>query len=391
MTDNWLFSPPLNHFFNKRLFHWRLSMKRHPCRRGYRSGATVTVGRTFSFIILAILAMGLKAFAQQIPDVRCHTEDYPVAGVVTYWQSPDVLKSVQVVVLKDPAGEQEARFDLTHGGTLISLRYHGREVTYGKPGGANVSMYIPRLGTEETLKGLSPYWSSLHVDQGGSSMGTTSTVAGVACSGEKSFRAFAMMVDTGVDSSFQPEPLLAVWAGQVSNTFPPGYSTPFSIETVASWVKNPGKAPAYYLQLEQSVINVRPSPPLPLEWSLEGAVPWDYEHSVSYPERCTEKTPCTNSEAPAIANGRYQDAAHSVGFATVVPTSDLGTNKAFTRTNAEFIALAYGAGGWVAPRRVFGTAFSRDLEGVKALHFKWFICAGGWDQAQAYAKGMAKP
>ena len=357
--------------------------------RHNKSGATVIVGRTFSLFLLAMLGMGLKAFPQQIPDVRCHTEDYPVAGVVTYWQSPDVLKSVQVVVLKDPAGEQEARFDLTHGGTLISLRYHGREVTYGKPGGANVSMYIPRRGTEDTLKGLSPYWSALHVDQGGSSMGTTSTVAAVACSGEKTMRTFTMMVDTGVDSSFQPEPLLAVWAGQVSNTFPPGYSTSFSIETVASWVKNPGKAPAYYLQLEQNVINVRPSPALPLEWSLEWAAPWDYEQSVSYPERCTEKTPCTSSEAPVIANGRYQDTAHSVGFATVVPTSGLGTNKAFVRKNAEFIFLAYGAGGWVAPRRVFGTAFSRDLEGIKALHFTWFICAGGWEQAQAYARSIA--
>jgi len=366
-------------------------MRTHDCKKEHRSWATITGARTLSLLLLATFAIGFKAFAQQIPDVRCHTEDYPVAGVVTYWQSPDVLKSIQVVVLKDPAGEQEARFDLTHGGTLISLRYHGREVTYGKPGGANVSMYIPRRGTEDTLKGLSPYWSALHVDQGGSSMGTTSTVAGVACNGEKSFRAFTIMVDTGVDSSFQPEPLLAVWAGQVSNTFPPGYSTSFSIETVASWVKNPGKAPAYYLQLEQSVINVRPSPPLPLEWSLEGAVPWDYEQSVSYPERCTEKTPCTSSEAPAIATGRYQDAGHSVGFATVVPIAGLGTNKAFVRENAEFIALAYGAGGWVAPRRVFGTAFSRDLEGIKALHFKWFICAGGWDQAQAYARGMAKP
>jgi hypothetical protein len=200
MSDNFLSTPPINFFLNKRLFHGRLSMRTHDCKREYRSGATISVGRTLSLLLLATFAMGLKTFAQQIPDVRCHTEDYPVAGVVTYWQSPDVLKSVQVVVLKDPAGEQEARFDLTHGGTLISLRYHGREVTYGKPGGANVSMYIPRRGTEDTLKGLSPYWSALHVDQGGSSMGTTSTVAGVACSGEKTMRAFAMMVDTGVDS-----------------------------------------------------------------------------------------------------------------------------------------------------------------------------------------------
>lgn len=138
------------------------------------------------------------------------------------------------------------------------------------------------------------------------------------------------------------------------------------------------------------MINVRPSPPQPIELSLEGAVPWDYEHPVSFPENCTEKTPCASSDVSAIATGRYQDAAHTVGFATVVPTSGTGSGKAFVRENAEFIAVAYG-GAWVAPRRVFGTILTRDLEGIKPLHFSWFVCAGRWEQAQAYARGMAKP
>jgi len=342
--------------------------------------------------MLTALTTASKVSAQQIHDVRCHTQDYPLNNVVKYWQSPDVLKSVQVVVLKDPAGEQEARFDLTHGGTLISLRYRGREVTYGQPVGANVSLYLLRHGSEDTLKGLNPYWSSLHVDQGGSSMGTTSTVAGVACSGEKSVRTFAMMVDTGVNSSFQPKPLLGVWAGRISDTFPPGYSTSFTIETVAKWVKNHGGSPAYYLQLEQSVMNVRPSPPQPIEWSLEGATPWDDEYPKSFPGRCTEKSPCATSEAPVIATGRYHDAAHSVGLATVLPTVDLGASRIFVRENAEFLYVVYG-GAWVAPRRVFGTVFSHELEGIKPLHFSWYVCAGRWEQAQAFARSLssAKP
>ena len=389
MNDTLPSRPPFDLFFNTRLFHGRSSMRPRHRQWKYRSGATMAVGRAFSWLLLATFSMGLKAVAQQFPDVRCHTEDYPV-NVVKYWQSPDVLKSVQVVVLKDPSGEQEGRFDLTHGGALISLRYHAREVMYGKSVGANVSLDIIRHGAEAELKDVNPYWSSLHADQGGSSMGSTSPVAGVACSGETSMRAFAMMVDTGVDSSFQPEPLLAVWAGQISNTFPPGYATSFSIETVAKWVKNPDGPPAYYLELEQRVMNVRPSPPQPIEWSLEGAAPWDFEYSPSYPERCQEKSPCTSSEAPALATGRYQDAARSVGFATVVPTAALGTSRAFVRENAEFIAVAY-SGVWVAPRRVFGTVFSRDLEGIKPLHFTWFVCAGGWEQALAYARGMASP
>ena len=67
--------------------------------------------------------------SQQMPDVRGTYEDYPV-NMVIYWQSRESLKSVQVAVLRDPSGEQEARFDLTHGATLISLRYHGKELLF---------------------------------------------------------------------------------------------------------------------------------------------------------------------------------------------------------------------------------------------------------------------
>ena len=75
-----------------------------------------------------------------MPDVRCVVEDYPVRAVVA-WQFPETLSKVQVVVLRDPAGEQEARFDLLHGSTLISLRYRGKELLFGHTAGASVAMF----------------------------------------------------------------------------------------------------------------------------------------------------------------------------------------------------------------------------------------------------------
>jgi hypothetical protein len=345
----------------------------------------VAVGQVL--LLLAILAPRGRALAQQIPDVRCRVEDYPV-NVVTYWQSPEVLKTVQVVVLKDPEGEQEARFDLTRGGTLISLRCHEKELMFGKTAGANVTMYVFRHGTELELKGTSPYWSAFHPDQGGSSMGMPSSVAGVACSGEQTMRAMAMMVDAGNDNSFVREPLLGVRAGHLSESFPPAYSTPFAIETDAKWVRNPGGSPSYYLRLEQVVVNVRPSSPQPIEWSLEGVAPWDSEYAASYPEKCTEKTPCTSTDTPAIAAGRYQDSGRSLGFATVVPTSDWKTSRAFVRENAEYVVLSYGAV-WAAPRRVFATVIARDLRGLEGFHFSWTVCAGSWGQALSYAQRTA--
>jgi len=354
-------------------------------RCGGRGRFGVALGHVL--MLLAVSAPRWRALAQQIPDVRCRVEDYPV-NVVTYWQSPEVLKSVQVVILKDPAGEQEARFDLARGGTLISLRYHEKELMFGKTAGANVTMYVFRHGTESELKRTSPYWSAFHPDQGGSSMGVPSSVAGVACNGEQTMRALAMMVDAGNDNSFVREPLLGVWAGHLTESFPPAYSTPFAIETDAKWVRNPGGSPSYYLRLEQVVVNVRPSSPQPIEWSLEGVAPWDSEYAASYPEKCTEKTPCTSTDTPAIAAGRYQDSSRSLGFATVVPISDWKTSRAFVRENAEYVVLSYGAV-WAAPRRVFATVIAHDLRGLEGFHFGWTGCAGSWGQAQSFAKRTA--
>ncbi|MCL5670519.1 MAG: hypothetical protein M1423_04370 [Acidobacteria bacterium] len=306
--------------------------------------------------------------------------------MVTYWQSPEKLKSVQVVVLKDPSGEQEALFDLTHGGTLISLRYHAKELLFGKTAGANVSLYIFRHhGNRPAAKEPNPYWSAFHPDQGGSSMGIPSTVAGVACNGERSMRAIAMMVDAGVDNSFQRRPLLVVWTGHVGNSFPIGSSTPFTIETEARWVKNPGGSPHYYLQPSQNVVNIRPKSFKSVEWSLEGASPWDFDYTASYPERCTEKTPCRSADTSAIATGRYQDAARTTGFAIVVPTASWKTNRAFVRKNAEYVKLMYGSV-WAAPRHVFAVVLRHDVEGLKGFHFSWTVCAGSWKQAKQFAE-----
>ena len=339
--------------------------------------------RNLPHIPLALLALASLAGAQKIPDVRCQVEDYPVKSVIA-WQFPETLSKVQVVVLRDPAGEQEARFDLLHGASLISLRYRGKEMLYGQSAGASVALFATRRGAEAELKRLRPYWSAYNPDQGASSMGVPASTAGVACEGQKSMRAFAMMIDRGVNNSFQTEPLLAVWEGRLSDNFPPGYSTPFAVETSASWVENPGKSPRYYLRLGQSVVNVRPGVSGALEWFLSGASPWDFAHAAAYPENCTEKTPCTSANAVALAAGRYEDAARTTGFATVVPTRHWQTRRAFLRDNAEYVVLVYGAV-WAAARRTFATVLERPLDGAGSFQFTWYLCAGSWDQARAFA------
>jgi hypothetical protein len=305
-------------------------------------------------IAAILLGSCIPAMAQAIPDVTCPVEDYSVKAVVA-WQFPQVQKQVQVVVLRDPAGEQEARFDLTHGGSLISLRYNGHELLFGQTAGAYLSMFSPSHSKDPELKTVSPYWAAYSPDQGGSSMGIPAVVTGVSCSGSRSMRAFAMLQDRGSDSSFQKQALLGVNAGYISNNYPAGYATRFSLETNASWIPNPGGAPRFYLKLEQSVVNAAPESTGPLEWDLTLAAPWDFEHAANYPEKCLEKTPCTSKDIPVLASGRYQDAAQTNGIAMVVPTAGWQTPQAFYRPNSEYVVLLYNAV-WAAPRRTFASA-----------------------------------
>lgn len=321
-----------------------------------------------------VFACLTTASAQRIPDVRCQVEDYPVrSGRV--WQFPRNVNAIQVVLLRDPAGEQEARFDLLHGATLVSLRYHGKELLYGQSTGASVN--IATMPAKEDLQDPGAFRSTFGPTQGGTSMGVPATTAGVGCRGQQSMRAIAMMVDLRVDASFQKEPLMAVWKGGISDNMPPGYSTPFTIETDASWVSNPGKTPSYYLQLEQTVVNVRPQAFGPLLWSLSATSGGQFDHGVRYPEGCTEKNPCATANTPVLAIGRYEDEREESGVAMVVPTGAWATNVAYTKE---------GRGGeFLVPRYVIDSTLLRRLDGVAAFRFKWYLCSGKWQQVRQFA------
>jgi hypothetical protein len=328
----------------------------------------------------------LPLWAQQIPNVRCQVEDLPVKAVVA-WQFPQTQEKVQVVILRDPSGEQEARFDLTHGASLISLRYLGQEKLFGQTAGASVSMFSTRQNTDPELKETSQYWAAYSPDQGGSSMGIPAITTGIACDGTSSLRAFATMQDRGSDNSFQKRALVGVEAGKISTNFPAGYSTPFSIETNASWVANPGGGPKYYLKLTQDIVNTGPEPTGSLEWYLNIAAPWDFGHATSFPENCVAKSPCSSATTSAMAAGRYVDDQHTDGIGFVVPTSDWRTSRAYIRPNAEYVVLLYNAV-WAAPRRTFAAVLEHSLDGVSAHHFSWYVCVGPWKQTKEFAQSQ---
>jgi hypothetical protein len=336
--------------------------------------------------LLFLLAEG-ASHAQQTPDVTCKVESLE--------RSPGIDQSdheVQVVVLRDPSGQQEARFDLTHGASLVSLRYQGKELLpahHSYSVGANVSMYKARHGTEPDLKGFSPLTSAYLPNQGQTSMDVPATVAGVACHGLERMDAFAMMVDFGGDASFEQHPLMGVWKGRLSGHFPPGYSTPYTIETEASWAPNPGKTPAYYLRLEQTVINTRADDAGEMHWVLLGAAPWGSGYPTGEPDRCTSGTPCQSGTTPAVAAGRYEDAGHSAGVAVVVPTKAWTTNELYIVGNSDpYVGL------WEAPEALqlqyFGIALTHPLAGSAVFQFQWYVCAGAWNEVRDFVTALGR-
>lgn len=335
-------------------------------------------------LLVAAWALPTPLLGQAIPDVRCTLEDLPVKAVVA-WQFPQTQGSVQVVVLRDPAGEQQARFDLTHGASLISLLYNGHETLFGQTAGASVSLFSSRQSADPELKQTSKYWAAYSPDQGGSSMGIPAITTGVACDGVKSMRAFAMMQDRGSDNSFLPNALLGVEAGKISDNMPAGYATPYSIETDARWIANPGGSPKYYLKLTQTVVNTSSEPSGPMEWYLNLAAPWNFDHQTSFPEACTAKAPCSGAGTHAIAAGRYTDDQLTNGVGMVVPTADWHTSRAYIQPNAEYVVLLYNAV-WAAPRRTFAAVLGHSLGAESAHRFSWFVCVGPWKQTQQFAQ-----
>jgi hypothetical protein len=353
-------------------------------KRSSRAG--VILRACCNFCVVFLLAQG-ALHAQEVPDVRCNVENYVLGPG----------NEVQVVVLRDPSGQQEARFDLTHGAGLVSLRYDGKEVLFGhnlganeSSLGANVSMYKIRHGTEEGLTGFDPFGqfqSAFLPNQGWTSMDVPSTVAGVACRGGAWMNAFAMLADFGADESFERHPLMGVWKGRLSGHFPPGYSTPYTLETEASWVPNPGQTPKYYLRLEQTAVNIRPEDSGDLHWQLMATVPWSVDYETSYPDSCTAKTPCRSSTTPAMAAGRYEDAAHSRGVAVVVPTQAWMTSEAYLVGDNDPYVEEIGSPE-VFKLRYLGAVLQRPLAGLTGFRFQWYICAGPWSGAQDFAQKL---
>ena len=338
-------------------------------------------------LLLCIPLLTWQANAQKIPNVSCMLEDYTIDSVL-YWQATAKIGKVQVAVLRDPAGEQEARFDLMHGASLLSLRYLGKEVLYGQSAGASVAMFAAqqRAGEGAVTAAELPYRTMYSPDQGGTSFDVPATVGGVACNGQQSMRAFSMMIDRGADNSFQKDPLLGVWKGKMSDNFSAGLLDAFCDRDRGELGGEPGRKAAL-LPPARPIGDRRTARPCGLlRVGPDRHRPVGFRPGApAFPKTARRRRPVPVRTSRALVAGRYEDEARTTGVATVVPTAPWRTGSTFIRPNAEYLLLLYNAV-WVAPRRTFGTVLEHSVAGLDAFRFSWYVCAGGWDQARAFGE-----
>src|SRR5262249_34969761 len=101
---------------------------------------------------------------------------------------------------------------------------------------------------------------------------------------------------------------------------PQQFTTPYTISQVATFVPNTSGAPAYYLSISHTIINVHPTELFPYGTGEIIYVPFSFSNFVSDPPQCHFSLPNEPSCSlqTRLTAGLYQDAAHTFGTAVLM-------------------------------------------------------------------------
>jgi hypothetical protein len=303
--------------------------------------------------------------AKQAVGVQCQTTDFV--------REPG--KPGQAVVLRDPAREQTVLFDITTGGAIVSLKYHGIEHIWGWNAGAMLQMAFHHV-IPPPYKATSAMAGDYNPTQAGDEF-SNSPVTGVACQGTSSVDILTMMLDFNTNASLYQHPLLAVWGGRVSSGIPPSYFTPYTLETRATWVRSgESKGPKYYLRLDERVTHLTKDKIGPFVFDFADYAPWEFSVSATSPAKC----PCSTSSTNYVAGGFYRDGDKSSGLAIAMPSTNFKNNTL----------------GWsFAPdyqwrMQSFHLESSEALDGIVSKDFTWYVMVGPWRGALSFAQQFGK-
>jgi hypothetical protein len=294
---------------------------------------------------------------KQAVRVGCETTDYAMEPGQVH----------QAVVLQDPAHQQTVLFDLTEGGAIVSLKYDGIEHIWGYNGGALLQMAFHHTVTVDKMAG--DYNPTQAGD--GSAM---SPVTGVACHGTSSVDIVTMMLDFNHNNAFYQHPLIAVWGGRINNTVPSSYFTPYTLETEASWVRNGGAGPKYYLRLDERFTHLTKEKIGSFTYDFADYEPWEFDVPAISPAGC----PCSTSSTNYIAGGWYRDDVRNVGLAVAMPSSNFKDDKLSGIFLSDYM--------W--RNRSFHLEAPQALDGIAVKSFYWYVMVGPWRDALDFAHGL---
>jgi len=273
----------------------------------------------------------------------------------------------QTVIIKDPAGEQTVLFDITEGGAIVSLKYHGVEHIWSYNGGGLLQMAF-----HHGIK-VGNFTGDYNPTQAGDGS-AMSLVTGVACHGTESIDLMTVMLDFNHNNGFYDKPLLAVWNGRVNDLTPLSYSSPYTLETRAQWVSNPAGEPKYYLRLDERFTHVADEKVGPFGYDFADYEPWDFDVRAVSPENC----PCEPSATKYVAGGWYKGESREVGLAVAMPSSNFPHSKVGGGFNSDYM--------W--RNRNFHLESEESLDGIASKAFVWYAMVGSWRNALEFARHL---
>ncbi len=271
----------------------------------------------------------------------------------------------QAIVFNDPANEQTVLFDLTEGGAIVSLKYHDTEYIWGYNGGGLLQMAFHNRRNDGLWEG--DYNPTQAGD--GTSM---SPVTGIGGNGKDSIVIITMMLDFNHNNGFYQHPFIAVWGGKIDTHIPTSYFTPYTLETIARWVPNPGGKPKYYLKLEERITHLTNEKIGPFVFDFADYQNWNFDVSAISPENC----PCSSSQTNYICGGWYSDSTHQDGLAIAMPSSNFPNSKVSGNFNSDFM--------W--RNRSFHLVSTDSLDGITSKKFEWYVMVGPWNKAMQFSK-----
>ncbi len=273
----------------------------------------------------------------------------------------------QAIVLKDPANEQTVLFDLAEGGAIVSLIYRGTEYVWGYNGGGLLQMAFHNQRKD------GPWEGDYNPTQAGD--GTSkSPVTGIGGNGKDSLDILTMMLDFNHNNGFYKHPLIAVWGGKVDTHIPTSYFSPYTLETIAHWVKNSGGEPKYYLELDERITHLTDEKLGELIYDFADYQLWKFSVRAISPKNC----PCKSSLTNYMSGGWYSDSTRQEGLAIAMPSSNFPNSKVNGGFNSDYM--------W--RNHSFHLTSSESLDGVASKSFVWYVMVGSWDNALKFSQKL---